>query len=136
MKSLLRTAIFSFIAMQAAQYVVKSFDFGLNPTPIFILIWISLFVLYFFVKPILKMAGLPVQGLVYVFLLSVLTFAVLYVLTLFIPSFTILPASLSGLNIFGFMLPSKDLTSFWAGVFSAFVISAVYSFLQSLSSKK
>lgn len=136
MKTLLRAITFSFIALQAGQYVIKAFDFGLNPVPTFLLIWISLTVLYFFIKPILKIALLPTAGLGYIFMLFVLTFAVLYVLTLFIPAFSIMPTSLSGLIIFGFMLPSKDLTSLWAGVFSAFVISVVYSYLQSLCGKK
>jgi hypothetical protein len=40
------------------------------------------------------------------------------------------------LIIFGFMLPSKNLTSLWAALLSAFLVSTVYSFLQGLSSKK
>jgi len=136
MKSLLRVSVFTFIALQSAQYVVKAFQFGGNNTLTFLLVWISLGLLYYLLKPVLSIIGLPYKGLGYLFLLFVLTFAVLYVLTLFIPTFSIKPVSLSGLIIFGFMLPSKDLTSLWAALFSAFVVGVVYSFLQGLCTKK
>jgi uncharacterized membrane protein YvlD (DUF360 family) len=136
MKSIVRVLVFTFIALQSAQYVIKAFLYGGNDTLTFILVWFSLGLLYFLLKPILSIIGLPSKGLSYIFLLFVLTFAVLYVLTLFIPTFFIKPVSLSGLIIFGFMLPSKDLTSLWAALFSAFVVGIVYSFLQGLCAKK
>ena len=136
MKSLVRVFVFTFIALHSGQYVIKAFVYGGNEVLTFILIWLSLGVLYYLLRPVLAISTLPSKGLGYLFLRFVLTFAVLYVLTLFIPSFSIKPVSLSGLIIFGFMLPSRDLTSLWAGLLSAFLVSAVYSFLQGLSSKK
>jgi uncharacterized membrane protein YvlD (DUF360 family) len=113
MKSIVRVLVFTFIALQSAQYVIKAFLYGGNDTLTFILVWFSLGLLYFLLKPILSIIGLPSKGLSYIFLLFVLTFAVLYVLTLF-----------------------KDLTSLWAALFSAFVVGIVYSFLQGLCAKK
>lgn len=136
MKSIIRVVVFTFISLQSAQYVVKALSFGDDELGTFVLVWLSLSILYFLLKPVLAIILLPSKGLSYVFLLFALTFAVLYVLTLFIPSFSIKPVSLSSLIIFGFVLPSKNLTSLWAGVFSAFIVSTVYSFLQSLCTKK
>jgi hypothetical protein len=136
MKTLIRVLVFVFISLQSAQYVVKAFDYGSNYSTTFILVWLSVSTLYFLVKPILKIILLPSEGLTYVFLLFLLTFALLYIMPMFLTSFTVHATSLSGLIIFGFVLPSKDLTSFWAAVFSAFIVSAVYSFLQGLCAKK
>jgi uncharacterized membrane protein YvlD (DUF360 family) len=136
MKSLVRVFVFTFIALHSAQYVIKAFVYEGDAVITFILVWLSLSALYYLLKPVLAIIMLPSKNLGYLFLLFVLTFAVLYVLTLFIPSFSIRPAFLSGLIIFGFVLPSRNLTSLWAGLFSAFVVSAVYSFLQGLCSKK
>ena len=136
MKPLLRVFVFVFISLLAAQYVTNSFYYGLTSPSAFWLVWVSISVLYLLARPILKLVMLPTEGLVYVFLIFLLTSALLYVLPLFLSGFSIRPTSLSGLNIFGFMLPSKSLTSFWAGVFSAFIVSSVYTFLQSLCSKK
>jgi uncharacterized membrane protein YvlD (DUF360 family) len=136
MKSLVRVFVFTFIALYSTQYLIRAFVYGENEVITFILVWISLSALYYLLKPVLGVITLPSKGLGYLFLAFVLTFAVLYVLTLFIPSFSIKPTSLSGLIIFGFMLPSKNLTSLWAGLFSAFVVSVVYLFLQGLCNKK
>jgi hypothetical protein len=40
------------------------------------------------------------------------------------------------LIIFGFVLPSKDLTSIESALVSSLVVSLVYSFMQTLCSKK
>ena len=132
MKSALRVFVFVFIAIQAGQYVTNSFNYA----SVFWLFWVSISVLYLLSKPILKLVLLPTQGLVYVFLLFLLTSVLIYILPEFLTGFYIRPTSLSGLIIFGFMLPSKSLTSFWSGVFSAFIVSTVYTFLQGLCSKK
>lgn len=132
MKAALRVFVFVFIAIQASQYVTNSFNYG----SVFWLLWVSISVLYLLVKPILKLILLPTQGPIYVFLLFLLTSALLYILPEFLTGFYIRPTSLSGLIIFGFMLPSKSLTSFWSGVFSAFIVSTVYAFLQGLCAKK
>jgi len=136
MKTIIRALVFVIVALNFSQYIVNSFSYGHDETKTYLLIVLALSILYFLLRPILKIVSLPSEGLGYTFLLFALTFAVLYVLTLFIQSFTIKPTTLSGLNIFGFVLPSKDLTSLWAAVFSALVISVTYNFLQGLCSRR
>jgi hypothetical protein len=136
MKTVLRVLVFVFIALHSAQYVMKAFDYGSDYPGTFILVWLSISALYFLVKPILKIILLPSEGLAYAFLLFALTSALLYIMPMFLQSFSVRPTSLSGLIILGYVLPSKDLTSLWAAVFSAFIVSAVYTFLQGLCSKK
>lgn len=136
MKALLRVLTFVFISVLVSQYILGSFDYNGNTNRTTILIVVALTLLYFFLKPVLVIIGLPNKGLGFAFLLLVTTSLVLYVLTVFLPDFYIKATTLQNLNIFGFVLPSKDLTSFWSGIFSALVISIVYTYFDWLSSKR
>jgi uncharacterized membrane protein YvlD (DUF360 family) len=136
MKSLVRAVVFVVISLTFTQYVFQAFEYGGNSTVTFLLIVLGLSLLFYIVRPILKIISLPFEGLGYLVLMALLTFAVLYILTLFIPAFTIKSVSLSGLNILGFMLPSKELSAFWATFYSALLVSLVYNFLQGLCSRK
>jgi len=136
MKSIVRSFVFVSISLYVTQFLIKAFDYGSDQTKTFLLVVVALSALYYLLRPVLKITSLPSEGFGYLFLLFALTFAVLYVLTLFISSFAIKPTVLSNLIIFGFMLPSKSLTSLWAGVVSSALISVVYMFFQGLCSKK
>lgn len=136
MKAFLRSIVFTYIAFLATQYVLNCFIFGGNSARTFLLVILAFTLLNLFLKPLLGIISLPTKGYGYLFLCFVLTFVVLQVLTVFVPSFRIVPTTLSGLIIFGFVLPSKSLTALLSGVFSALLISAVFSFLSWLSSKK
>ncbi len=128
--------MFVSISLYITQYLLHAFDYGAEQTRTFLLVAGALSALYYLLRPVLKITSLPSEGFGYLFLLFALTFAILFVLTLFIPAFAIKPVVIQNLIIFGFMLPSKSLTSLWAGAVSAVLVSLVYMFLQSISSKK
>ncbi|MBN1162348.1 phage holin family protein [Patescibacteria group bacterium] len=136
MRALLKVITFVILSVLASQYVLSSFDYGGSQSRTTILIVIALTLLYYFLKPVLVIIGLPHRGLGFAFLLLVMTSLVLYVLTVFLPDFYIRDTTISNLNIFGFVLPSKHLTGLWSGIFSALVISIVYTYLDWLGSKK
>ena len=136
MKSIIRVIVYTLISIQCSQYVVGAFLFGKGGQDAFLLVLMALSILIFFVKPLLKLVSLPNHGIGFVFLLSVLVLITVHVLTLVIPSFYIQPTTLSGLILFGFVLPSKSLSAVTAGVFACMVIAVVYTFFDWLSTKK
>lgn len=136
MKRIVRTFIFVLISLNVTQYIMHGFFYGTDSLKVFLLIGLALSLLFYFLRPILALISLPVKGLGFLFLTFVMAFITLYILTLFIPSFYFVDTTLTDLNIFGFVLPSKSLTSLWSGVFSALILSAVYTFLEGLCSDK
>lgn len=136
MKSILRCVIFTFISIRCAQSVVGALTFGGNYQTTFLLVLMAFSVLLFFVKPLLKIVSLSNQGIGFLFILTLLILITLHLLTLVIPDFYIQPTTLSGLILFGFVLPSKHLNALMAGVFSSLVISVVYVFFDWISTKK
>jgi hypothetical protein len=136
MRLFLKVITFVSIAVFVSQYILDSFDYGGRESETTLLVITALSLLYFFLKPVLVVIGLPHRGLGFTFLLLLTTSLVLYVLTVFLPDFYIQDTTLANLNLFGFVLPSKDLTSTWSGIFSALVISVVYTYFDWLASKK
>jgi uncharacterized membrane protein YvlD (DUF360 family) len=124
------------LSLSVAEHVIGSLFFGGDYTKTFLLVSLALALLYFFLRPVLSLVGLPSHGIGFLFVSFVMSAIVLYVATLFIPSFYIRPTTLSDLRIFGFVLPSKSLTAMWAGVFSALVLSLTFSFLDWLCAGK
>lgn len=136
MRKLIRTCIFVYLSLGFAQYVVGALNFGTDELRTKLLVTIALTFLYLALKPVVSLVGIPNRGLGFMFLSFVMTFVVMYVLTSFLPNFTIVPATISGLKLFGFVLPSKSLTALWAGVFAALVSSLCCNFLEFLCSNR
>lgn len=136
MKTLLRVFIFTCLSINVAQYVVGGLVFGGGFFDSYVFYAMALAILFFFLKPVLKFIGLPDEGIAYVFMLFVSAFIVTLVLTTVIQMFSLRPVELTGLTIFGFQLPSKSLTAFWAGLFSALLIGGSYAFFDWLCAKK
>ena len=130
-KTLIRLAVFGTISLKIAQYVIGAFQFGdVNSILLYIL---ALTVLYFFMRPILSLISLPSDGAGFLFMSFILTSIASYVLTLFIPLFSIRPTVISELIIFGFVLPSKRLDMMWALIFSALLMSVLMLFFDWLT---
>jgi uncharacterized membrane protein YvlD (DUF360 family) len=128
MKSFLKTFVFSLIAILVTQYLIESFSFGANHQRNLVLIVIALALLYRFIKPLFAIISLPKAGIGFLFLSFILTLIIIYVLTVFISGFKIKEAVFPELLIFGFMLPSKQLTLLQTFVYSALFVSFLYTF--------
>lgn len=136
MKKILRTFIFTALALEAAKQVIGAFDYGSDDFKSMILLVLGLSLLFFFLKPLISIVSLPTRGLPFIFLTFVMTVIVIYVSTLFVPGFSIHSSTVSGLMILGFSFPSYNLTSFQAMIFSSLTTSLTYIFLESLCTKK
>lgn len=135
MKTALRTVLFSYLSIIFAQTVINAIAFKGDVNQSFQLFVLGVSALYFFMKPMLRIVGLPSSGIGFLFMNFILTVVLLQALITFAPLLVVLPSSISDLIIFGFVLPSKSLNAFWSGVFVSFVISTVYTFLDWLCPK-
>jgi len=121
MRGILRTLTFVLISLLSANYVLSSLFYG-SDKKTFFMVALALTLLFYLGKPLLATFGLPTKGVGFLFI--------------FLPDFTIMETTLSDLIIFGIMLPSKSLTAFWSVLFSAFIISMVYTFFEWLCLSK
>src|SRR3989304_3517243 len=135
MKGIIRTFTFVLISLYSTNYVLTSLFYA-GDIKTFIVIALALTLLFYLGKPFLATFGLPTKGIGFLFIATILSTLTIYVLTIFLPEFTIMETTLSDLIIFGFMLPSKSLTAFWSALFSAFIISMVYTFFEWLCASK
>jgi hypothetical protein len=130
MKKIIRTLLFAYLALYSAQSVVGSFVYQREDTVILSVLGLS--ILYIFLKPLISIVSLPTRGSVF-FLISFLsTLLLFFALSNVLPDLSFQSVTLRSLNLLGYVLPSKDLDSLWAMVFSALTTNAVYLFLESL----
>lgn len=134
MKRIIRTIIYSGLSLYSAQLLIGSFSYSENKTAYLTVLGVS--ILYFFLKPIISVVSLPTKGSVFFLISFISTGIVFYALASILSDLGFQPTTLQSLNIFGRVLPSKDLDSLGAMIFSAFVTSAVYLFLESLCGRK
>jgi len=130
----MRTFLFVTLSLFSAQQIVGSFGYSSSKT-----VWLSILalsILFFFLRPIISVVSLPTRGSVFLLISFISTSIVLYVLGNILPDLTFEPTTLESLNIAGFMLPSKELSSLAAMIFSAFIVSFVYLFLEWLCRRK
>lgn len=133
MKNILKILVYSFISIYVVQIIIGGFVFGGNSNMTLLLLLIALTILNVFIPPVLSVLSLPYRGPGGLFLTFVLNLVVLYMLTILLPSFAVKATSVSELNIFGFVLPSKSLTKTWSLVFSALLYVIIVHFLKWLS---
>ena len=131
-----RTLVFSIRSIYLTQQVIGAFAFRGNNNITFLLVIIALTIVNIFCPVVLRILSLPSRGPGFLFLSFILNLVVLYVLTVFIPSFGIVDAQASELNIFGFVLPSKSLSSTWSLVFSALLYTLILNFFSWLCERK
>jgi len=132
----LRSLLVAYVSVSAALFVVGGWDLGDNRKQTLSLIVISIALLNMFIVPILKVVGLPSEGLSFIFLSFVLTLVTVYILPMFLLSFKIVEADLAQLRIFGYVLPSKHLEPTMTAVYSALVVSLTYHFIEWLFGKR
>lgn len=134
MKKIIRTLLFVSLSLYAAQIAVGAFSYLDDKTAYLAIVGLS--ILYFFLKPIISVVSLPTRGSVFFLITFITTSLIFYTFVNVLPDLEFRDVTLRSLNIFGVVLPSKDLSSLWAMIFSALTTSAVYLFLESLCRKK
>jgi len=129
MKSLLRIILlYSFILFITPQFIP-----GLHVTNTFMTYitgGIVLSLLFLIVKPIFSIISFPIN-LLTLGLFSLITNAViLYILTRIIRGISITAFSYQSFDILGFHIPEISFTSFFAYIYTAFIISLLAGFLR------
>lgn len=88
----------------------------------------ALALLFLTLKPILNIITLPVNMLT-LGIFSIFTNAlILYILTIFVIDISILPFTYPRTEIFGFIIPKLDFNTFFAYIYTSFVLSCIDSF--------
>lgn len=133
---IIRSLLFSYATLFVTQEIVGGLSFGENDKQTFFLVLVAIALLNMFIIPIFRVLGLPHEGVSFIFLSFVLTLVTIYILPMFMEDFKIVETSLAQIRLFGYVLPSKDLTVTWSAVYSALVISLVYHFFEWLCDKR
>ena len=136
MRLFLRFFVFTLISVMVTQFLLNGFEFGSNHNRNYILVVLGITLLYFFLKPILGLVSLPRRGIGFMVINFFMTAVIVYVLTVFVPGFNIKEGFFPELIIFGFMLPSKQLTLAWSLIYSALFVSLVFTFFDWLGSDR
>jgi hypothetical protein len=129
-KKVIRTFLFSYLALYSAQYVIGTIVYDDSDTVLYFVIGLS--ILYIFLKPLISIVSMPTKGSVFFLVSFISTGLVFFALSNVLPDVSFQPVTLRSLNILGYVLPSKDLSSLWAMVFSALTTNAIYLFLEGL----
>lgn len=89
---------------------------------------VSLAFLFLTIKPILNIITLPVNMLT-LGIFSIFTNAlILYILTIFVIDISILPFTYPKTEILGFVIPRLEFNTFFAYIYTSFVLSCIDSF--------
>lgn len=136
MRYILRSIVYSFLALKVVDIVIGSFRYDGDYTRTFILVLIAFSLLNLFMTPILHIISMPTNGIPYLFVSFLITLLMVYVTTVFVPGFSVVESVLPETNLFGFVLPAKDLTQFWSLVFSSLLTSLTFDFFTWLSERK
>jgi len=134
MKKIVRTLLYVSLSLYVTQYLIGAFEYSESRS-----VWISIMalcLLYIFLSPVLSIISLPTKGSMFFLISFVTTGLVFYILINTLEDVSIVSVTLRSLKIFGFVLPSKDLDSFGAMVFSALTTNVVYLFLEGLCKRK
>src|SRR5260221_323008 len=126
MKTLLRSIGIYLLALYFIPQIVLGFtiDGGFSTLLIGAVVLALMFLI---LKPILNIISFPVTMLT-LGLFSILTNAlILYLLTILVPNITIQPFTYPQGHFFGFITPVITFNTFFAYVFSAFIISCINS---------
>ena len=134
MKNILRPLVYTLISLYTAQLAIGGFSYSEDKTAYLVILALSM--LYLFIRPVVSVVSLPTKGSVFFLICFISSCILFYALKNILPDLDFVPVTLRSLNIFGRVLPSKDLDSLGSMIFSAFLTSAVYLFLESLSRRK
>lgn len=128
MKSLIRSFVFNFFALQLVESLVPSvyFNEGLKSLA---LTAVALAFFNMLVRPVIGLLLLPINLLTLGMFRWLINVIILYLLTLVIGSFSIQAFNFPGLNIYDLVIPAIYLNVFWNTVLTSFLLSFIFSLL-------
>ncbi|MEX2028084.1 MAG: phage holin family protein [Candidatus Curtissbacteria bacterium] len=128
MRHYLKALIIASIALYAAYQLVPTIVLGGDPKNIAIVIG-AILVTSLLIKPFFSLVLLPINFLTLGSIALVLNIALMYILTLYLPGFTIKAYDFPGATINGFVLPAYDFNQLTAIILVAVIITFVQKIL-------
>lgn len=127
MKAILKNTVFNAISL----YILSQFLAGVKidgGIQTLLLAGFILAVLYKILKPVLNLVSLPLN-MITLGLFSFITNAILlYILTIIVPDVGVSSFTFNGFSSGGFVIPVIHLSSFWAFIVSAALLSLIINF--------
>lgn len=134
MKPFIRSLVFVLISLYFLHNYFPALLF--ESSGVYFLFAFALALLLLYLKPLTKLVGFGTEGVVYFALSVLLTFAIINVLVVFLPAFSVRSIVTPKLIILGFVIPSRNLSGLGASALSSLVINAGYTFLDWLCTRK
>lgn len=103
--------------------------------PSFILGGFLLYILFFFLKPVLSIISLPLNMVTLGIFSSFTNAIILYVLTVFFPKVRIVDFTFHGYSVAGFIIPRVYFNTFFAFIVASITISAIIALVSWLIKK-
>lgn len=128
-KALLRNLLINGFALYAATLIIPGFSFSGGFKTLFLGAMIFM-VINIAIVPLLKILLLPLNLLTFGIFAWVVNVIALYLLTVVLPQFRILPYEFLGLNIFGIIIPKVALNTLHVAVITSLIIGFISHFLQ------
>ncbi|MBU1016701.1 MAG: phage holin family protein [Patescibacteria group bacterium] len=122
MKKILRTILFNIVGIYLASQILEGLSYN-GVIKVLVLAGIALTLAGFIVKPIIKIITLPINFITLGIFSWLIDVFILYLVTVFVPKFTISSFAFSGFSYNGFSIPFMSFSLFWAFVLCSFVIS-------------
>lgn len=128
MKRLIRSVLFNTTAIFFTAVVVTGLSYS-NSIKVLLLSAGSLTLANFLVKPLIKIVTLPINLITLGLFSWLIDVFILYLVTVFIPNFSISEFSFNGTSFSGFIIPAVYLSKFWATVAASFFIALIVNTL-------
>lgn len=94
---------------------------------------VVLAILFVILKPILSLISFPVNMLTLGIFSLIINALLLYILTIFVSGIAVSAFSYPRINVYGFVIPPLAFNTFFAYVYTAFVLSFIDSFISWLT---
>jgi putative membrane protein len=128
MKSFLRTILVNFLSIFLVARLSGGIGYSEN---YFVIIWAAVFlmILNWLVKPILNLLLMPINMLTLGAFRWVINVIVLFLVTILVADFTVVPIAISGGSFSGFVIPSLTLSFLWSLILVSFLIELAANLL-------
>jgi len=124
MKTLLRHILVNLVAIYVTSLVVTGLSWSGNLTTL-LLAALGLGIVNLVVRPVVKVITLPINFITLGLFSLVINVLMLYLVTQFIPGFSVSAFSFSGYNLYGFIIPATHFSELGALLVASLGISLI-----------
>lgn len=129
MKTILRSIGIYLLALYFIPQLVPGFTID-GGFPTLLIGAVVLAIMFLVLKPILSIISFPINMLTLGLFSIVVNALILYLLTILVPNITVQPFSYPKSHMYGFITPVITFDTFFAYLFSAFILSCINSIIQ------